>query len=379
MLLIKNGMIYTGIDPEPFQADILIDKGRILEIGKNIPCDGKEIWDATDMELYPGFIDVHTHIGMFGFSESSKDDVESFDRCTPNHRGIDAINPQEPSFRQALEAGVTCVCVGPGSVGCISGTHLAVKTYGIRIDDMVVKNPVAMKAALGSNPKMSKDKVTTRMTIAAVIRETIIRAKEYARRMDKACGDPDKMPAYDPKLEALIPVVKKQIPLKVHAHRADDVFTAIRIAKECDIDLTLEHVADGALIADALAQEGYPVAVGPHISQSKKEENANKSPAAAVALIRAGCQVSIMTDAPVMAEEYLPVAAGLLMREGLSQFEALQTITINPARHLGIADRVGSLEVGKDADIIIAKGCPLQMSVKPAAVFVNGRLVYSCE
>lgn len=377
MLLIKNGMVHTGIDPEPFQADVLIDNGRILEIGKDIPCDGKEIWDAAGMELYPGFIDAHTHIGMFGFSDSSKDDVESFDRCTPNHRGIDAINPQEPSFRQALEAGVTCVCVGPGSVGCLSGTHLAVKTYGIRIDDMVVKNPVAMKAALGANPKMSKDKVTTRMTIAAVIRETLIRAKEYARRVEKACGDPDKMPAYDPKLEALIPVVQKKIPLKVHAHRADDVFTAIRIAKECDVDLTLEHVADGALIADALAKEGYPVAVGPHISQSKKEENANKSPAAAVAMIRAGCQVSIMTDAPVMAEEYLPVAAGLLMREGLSQFEALQTITINPARHLGIADRVGSLDVGKDADIIVASGCPLQMSVKPEAVFVNGQLVYS--
>jgi len=376
MLLIQNGIIHNGVDPAPFRADILIDEGRILKIEKDIPANGVEVWDAAGLELYPGFIDAHTHIGMFGFSDPSKDDVESFDRCTPNHRGIDAINPLEPSFRQALKAGVTCVCVGPGSVGCLSGTHLAVKTHGIRIDDMVVKNPVAMKAALGANPKMSKDKVSTRMTIAAVIRETLIHAKEYARRVDKAGGDPDRMPHYDPKLEALIPVVKKQIPLKVHAHRSDDVFTAIRIAKECDVCLTLEHVADGELIAPMLAAEGYPVAVGPHISQSKKEENANKSPAAAAALIRAGCQVSVMTDAPVMAEEYLPIAAGLLMREGISPFEALQTITINPAKHLGIADRVGSLEVGKDADIVVTDGFPLQTSVKPKAVFVNGLPVW---
>lgn len=378
MQLIQNGTIHNAIDPQPIQADILIHEGRILRIDQNISPEGMEVWDASGLELYPGFIDVHSHIGMFGYSPASKDDVESQDRCTPNHRGIDAINPMEPSFGQALRSGVTCVCVGPGSVGCLSGTHLAVKTHGIRIDDMVVKNPVAMKAALGENPKTGKDKVTTRMTVAAVIRETLIRAKEYTRRVDKAAGDPDRMPHYDPKLEALMPVIRKEIPLKVHAHRADDVFTAIRIAKECDVLLTLEHVADGALIAEALAKEGHPIAVGPHISQSKKEENANKSPAGAVALIRAGCRVSVMTDAPVMAEEYLPVAAGLLMREGLSEFEALQTITINPAKHLGIADRLGSLEVGKDADIVIAEGCPLQMSVKPRAVFVNGKLVWEC-
>lgn len=376
MLLIKNGVIHDGVNPQPVQADVLIDAGKIVKIEKDISAEGVETWDAARRDLFPGFIDAHTHIGMFGYSSSSKDDVESYDRCTPNHRGIDAVNPMEPSFAQALKAGVTCVCVGPGSVGCLSGTHLAIKTHGYRIDDMVVKNPVAMKAALGANPKMTKDKVSTRMTVAAVIRETLIRAKEYARRMDKAASDPDRMPAYDPKLEALIPVVKKQIPLKVHAHRGDDVFTAIRIAKECDVLLTLEHVADGELIAEALAKEGYPIAVGPHISQSKKEENANKSPAAAAALIRAGCQVSVMTDAPVMAEEYLPIAAGLLMREGLSQFEALRTITINPAKHLGISDRVGSLEVGKDADIVVANGCPLETSVKVQAVFVNGQLVW---
>ena len=377
MLLIKNGMVHTAIDPEPFQADVLIDNGRILEIGKDIPCDGKEIWDATGMELYPGFIDAHTHIGMFGFSDSSKDDVESFDRCTPNHRGIDAINPQEPSFRQALEAGVTCVCVGPGSVGCLSGTHLAVKTYGIRIDDMVVKNPVAMKAALGANPKMSKDKVTTRMTIAAVIRETLIRAKEYARRVEKASGDPDKMPAYDPKLEALIPVIKKEIPLKAHAHRKDDIFTAIRIAKECDVRLTLEHTTDSCGIEEKLAEAGYPIAVGPYFSQPKKSENQNSDPANAVRLVEAGCRVSVTTDSPIVAEKYLPLCAGLLMREGLDEYRALQSITINPARHLGIDHRVGSIEVGKDADLVITRGCPMQMTVKPEAVFVNGQMIYS--
>lgn len=243
---------------------------------------------------------------------------------------------------------------------------------------MIVKNPVAIKIAFGENPKRAlKDSLTSRSTIAAIIRDTIMKAKEYATLKKSAGADISKMPKYDPKLEALIPVVDKEIPLKAHTQRKDDTFTAIRIAKECDVDLTLEHVADGGEIAEILAKEGYPIAVGPYFSQSVRSENSKKSPEAAVKMFRAGCKISVMTDSPVVSEEYLPLVAGLLMREGLSEFEALQTITVNPAKHLGIFDRVGSIEVGKDADLVVTKGCPIDIRVKPQAVFSDGRIVYS--
>lgn len=378
MLLIKNGTIHNAIDAELFVADILVKSGRIIEIAKDIKTVADQVYDANGLDVYPGFIDAHTHIGMFGFSgEPTKDDVEKYDKCTPNHCGIDIVNPDEPSFKSALKAGVTCVCVGPGSVGVVGGTHLAIKTYGDRIDDMVVKNPVAMKVAFGENPKRAlKDSITSRATIAATIRDVLMKAKEYNMLKKAANGDISKMPRYDAKLEALIPVIEKEIPLKAHTQRKDDTFTAIRIAKECDVNLTLEHVADGGEIADVLAKEGYPIAVGPYISQSVRSENSNKTPAAAVKMIKAGCNVSVMTDSPIVAQEYLPLVAGLLMREGATEFEALQTITINPAKHLGIENCVGSLEVGKDADIVICKGCPMNITVKPKVVFLNGKKVF---
>ena len=381
MLLIRGGVIHSAIDPQPFRADILIDDGKIVEIADTISAETvDEEFDATGMDVYPGFIDVHSHIGMFGYAPDSKDDVELYDRCTPHHRGIDAVNPMIPAFEEAVRAGVTAVCVGPGSVSCIAGTHLVLKTYGHRVDDMVLKDPVAMKVAFGSNPKKeSKDHVSTRMTVAATIRDTLKKAGEYAWLKARAVSEPSKMPTYDPKLEALIPVIEKKIPLKAHVHRSDDIFTAIRIAKECDVLLTLEHVSDGGLIAEDQAKEGYPIAVGPYKGQSTKTENINKHPAGAVKMIQAGCNVSVMTDWPIISEEYLPMTAGLLMREGLDEFRALQTITINPAKHLGIAERVGSIEVGKDADIVVTKGCPMQVTVKPEAVFIDGLKVYSAS
>lgn len=374
MLLIKNAVIHTAVNPKAVCGDILIKDGKIAQIGPSLAADGAEIYDAFGMDVYPGFIDVHTHIGMFGFSAPmSQDDVDLYDRCTPQLRGIDAINPEEPSFLGAVEAGVSCVCIGPGSVGCIGGTHLAMKTYGYRVDDMVVRDPVAMKVAFGENPKKaSKDHISTRMDIAATIRDALNQTREYLWLKEEG-----KLPKFDPKLEALIPVIKKEIPLKAHAHRKDDIFTAIRIAKECDVRLTLEHTTDCGGIAQDLAKEGYPIAVGPFFSQPKKSENRNSDPANIVRLIEAGCSVSVMTDSPIVAEKYLPLCAGLLMREGLDEFHALQTITINPAKHLGIDHRVGSIEVGKDADLVITKGCPMEMTVKPEAVFVNGAKVYS--
>lgn len=379
MLIIRNAKIHTAVDPEAFIGDIFVKDGMIADIGCGLSAAGAEIYDATGMDVYPGFIDAHTHIGMFGFSApASQDDVDLYDRCAPQQRGIDAINPEEPSFREAVEAGVTCVCVGPGSVGCFGGTHVALKTHGYRVDDMVVKNPVAMKIAFGENPKKaSQDRISTRMAIASTIRDTLGKAREYLRLKEAAGNDEVKLPKYDPKLEALIPVIKKEIPLKAHAHRKDDIFTAIRIAKECDVRMTLEHTTDCANIEEDLAKEGYSIAVGPYFSQPKKSENQNADPANAVALIEAGCTVSVTTDSPIVAEKYLPLCAGLLMRDGLDEFRALQTITINPARHLEIDHRVGSIEIGKDADLVICKGNPMQMTVKPEAVFINGQKAYS--
>lgn len=375
MIAIRNGIIHDAVSTEPYQNDILIDNGRIAAIGKNL--SAPEEFDAAGMDVYPGFIDAHTHIGMFGFSgQMTKDDVEEYDRCTPQHRGIDCINPLEPTFRSALLAGVTTVCVGPGSVGCISGTHLALKTAGYRVDDMIVRNPVAMKIAFGENPKNHlKDKLTTRMSISSAIRDILYKAMDYKARKEAAGECVLKRPAYDPKLEALIPVLNKEIPLKAHCQRLDDIFSAIRLAKELDLDLTLEHAHEAGFCPEVFAAEGYPIAVGPFICQPQKDEGRNRDEKLAIALIEAGCQVSVMTDSPIIEERLLPLCAGLLQREGLDEFNALKTITINPAKHLGIADRVGSIEKGKDADLVICRGNPMSMCVKPIAVFVNGQRV----
>ena len=254
---------------------------------------------------------------------------------------------------------------------------MAMKTVGKRIDKMVVKNPVAMKCAFGENPKRCyKDKTSScRMDIASKLRETLNRARDYMERKELAGEDVSKRPAYDPKLEALIPVLKKEIPLKAHAHRADDIFTAIRVAKECDVDLTLEHVTDGSLIVEELAAENYPVAVGPSFGHATKLELINKSFETPGLLAKAGCQVSIITDSPVIPQQYLALCAGLAVQSGMDEFDALKAITINPAKHIGVADRVGSLEVGKDADIVIADGSPLVSTTKIWKVLIDGKIV----
>ena len=372
-LLIRGGRIHDAIREEVYISDIYIEDGIIRTIGKDLEiAENCPVYDAAGKDLWPGLIDAHTHLGMFGHSgTSNKDDVEKYEQCTPQNRIVDAVNPVDDSFRRALRGGVTCVCVAPGSVNCMGGTALAMKTYGRRIDDMIVKDPVAMKIAFGENPKDKlQKKLTTRMTSVASIRATLDKAVNYLQRKERGEAAP-----YDAGCEAMIPVLKKQIPLKAHAHRSDDVFTAIRLAKEYDLLLTLEHVSGGRDVADILAQEGYPIAAGPYISQPKKEENQSSHPTVAVALVRAGCQVSVMTDSPILSEEYLSLCASLLVREGLTEFEALQTVTVNPAKHLGIRNRVGALEVGLDADIVVTDGSILDIFVRPEAVFVNGERV----
>ena len=372
-LLIKGGRIHDAVHEAPFVSDIYIEEGKIRAIGEDLPLpENCRSFDAAGMDIFPGLIDAHSHIGMFGHSgTSNKDDVEKYEHCVPQNRIRDAVNPMEDSFRRAVRGGVTCVCVGPGSVNCMGGTALAMKTHGRRIDDMIVKDPVAMKIAFGENPKDKlQKKLTTRMTAISSIRSALDKARWYMERKERG----DTLPK-DAGCEALIPVLKKEIPLKAHAHRCDDIFTAIRLAKEYDLRLTLEHCSDAGDVADILAREGYPVCAGPFLSYPMKEENRNSHPSVAAALIRAGCRVSVMTDAPIVSEEYLSLCAGLLVREGISPFEALKTVTVNPAMHLGIRDRVGAIEVGLDADLVICRGSVLDVTVRPEAVFIEGKQV----
>lgn len=380
MLCVKNGLIHDAVNREAYQGDILIEDGKIKAIGKELPTEaGTEVIDATGLMVYPGFVEAHCHLGLDNYAcgFEGHDYNEMTDILSPQLRGIDSINPMDPTLEMAAQGGVTCVAAGPGSANVLGGTFVAMKTVGKRIDKMVVKNPVAMKCAFGENPKRCyKDKTSScRMDIASKLREMLNRARDYMERKELAGEDVSKRPAYDPKLEALIPVLKREIPLKAHAHRADDIFTAIRVAKECDVDLTLEHVTDGSLIVEELAAENYPVAVGPSFGHATKLELINKSFETPGLLAKAGCQVSIITDSPVIPQQYLALCAGFAVQSGMDEFDALKAITINPAKHIGVADRVGSLEVGKDADIVIADGSPMVSTTKIRKVLIDGKIV----
>jgi len=279
------------------------------------------------------------------------------------------------SDADARRAGVTCVCTGPGSANVLGGTFLAMKTVGDRVDKMVVRDPVAMKCAFGENPKRCyRDKCdSTRMSTAAFLRGALMQARDYGARKQAANGDITKMPAYNQKLEALLPVLAREIPLKAHAHQANDIFTALRIAREFNLRLTLEHVTEGHLIVDELAGEkDVPMAVGPSLTFASKFELQNKSWSTPAVLTAAGCHVSIITDSSVIPQQYLPLCAGMAIKAGMDPFDALKAITINPAEHIGVADRVGSLEVGKDADLVITAGSPFEVLTEVKAVFIDG-------
>ncbi len=382
-IVIKQGIIHDAIHEEAYQADILLAQGKIRKIAPVLA--GRDINDAKIIEafgkhVYPGFVEAHCHLGLDGYAVGfeGQDYNEATDSLTPQLSAIDGINPQDSTFAMALRAGITCVATGPGSSNVLGGTFTAIKTVGKRVDDMVVKKAVAMKCAFGENPKRcykEKDNYS-RMTTASKLRIMLERTKEYMEKKELAGEDITKRPPYDPKLEAMIPVIKGEIPLKAHAHRADDIFTAIRIAKEYRVGLTIDHCTDGSLIAEELAAEGFPVAVGPSFGHAGKYELKNKSFETPGILDRAGCAVSIITDSPVIQQQYLPLCAGMAVKNGMDAFKALQAITITAAKHIGIADRVGSLEEGKDADLVVANGDPLISDTSVELVLVDGKIAW---
>lgn len=381
MLLIKNGYIMTMAGDDIEGGCILIgDNGKILSIGQNIDAPQEcEVIDAGGRLVTPGCVEAHCHIGLRKTSlrwEGSEIN-ESSNPITPHLRAIDGIDPDNEFFTDAIKGGVTCGAVGPGSANVVGGTFSVVKFIGKRIDKMLLKEGCAMKCALGENPKnaygQKKKAPKTRMGSAALLRELLFKARNYQQEKDGG-----KNPSFDIKLEAMLPVMRREIPLKCHAHRADDIFTSIRIAKEFDVKLTMDHCTEGALIADELAEDGYPALVGPFWGATSKPELKNKSHATAGVLYKAGVKIAIITDAPVIAPEKLPLCAGLAVVAGLPYREAWKAITINPAEILGVEDRVGSLEAGKDADIVIWNEDPLtQIRASVHTTIVNGQVVYS--
>lgn len=383
MLFIKNGLVYTMTGEVIENGCILVDDGKIVAVGKNLEAPSDcQIIDAGGRMVTPGFIEAHSHLGLhessIGFEGS--DYNEAIDPVTPHMRAIDGLNPMDFSLQEAYQNGVTTAVTGPGSANVIGGTFVAIKTYGHRVDDMVIKNPVAMKAAFGENPKRvynnQKKSPSTRMGTAAVLRETLFNTKVYMEKKEQAIKE-GKTPDFNMKLEAMIPVMKKEIPLKAHAHRADDIFTALRIAKEFDIDITLDHCTEGHLIADDLAKEGKGAIVGPTFGHRTKFELQNKTWDTPKVLVDAGVKIAITTDSPVTPLHYLPLCAGLAHKAGLNEMEAFKAITINAAEITGISDRVGSIEPGKDADIVIFDGNPIKdVDYQTFITIIDGKVIY---
>ena len=386
--IIKNAKIYTMSEAGILEnADILIQDDKIAEIGtiNEEDVDADDIIDVAGKFVFPGFIDAHSHVGIFedsmGFEGA--DGNEDTDPVTPHLRAIDGINPLDICFSEALSSGVTATATGPGSANVIGGQFAAIKTYGTRIDNMIIKAPVAMKIAFGENPKRvykEKNKTpVTRMATAAMLRDVLFKAAEYISKKEKSAAKNEEVPEYNIKYESLIPVLKGEIPLKAHAHRADDIYTAIRIAKEFNLKLTLEHVTDGYLMLDELKKEKYPCIIGPNLAGRTKIELKNLSFKNPGLLSKNGIMVAIMTDHPVIPIQYLALCAALSVKDGMDEYEALKAITIHPAKILGIDDRIGSIEKGKDADIVIMDGHPFDTFSTTHMVLVDGEIAYKAE
>lgn len=380
MLLIQNGILYTMEDDEPIIADLLIDGGKIIEIAKRItPSDNMQIFNAQGLYVFPGFIDAHSHIGISEEKLTMLNDAsnEGTNPVTPAIRAIDAINPMDSAFHNALAVGITGVMVGPGSANAIGGQFAFIKTAGRRVDDMIVLAPAAIKMAFGENPintyGTNGNIPSTRMGIASLIREELFLARQYFE--DEKSGNQKK----DFTKECYRDLFEGKIPIKAHVHRADDIFTAMRIANEFGLGLTLDHCTEGHLIAEEIAASGFPAIVGPSLASRSKNEVGLADFKTAGILRKAGVTVALTTDHPVSRIQYLPLCAAIAANEGLGEMEALRAITIDAARICRVDNRVGSLKVGKDADIVIYKGNPLDIRSTLRATIINGEFVWENE
>ena len=382
MILLKNGEIHT-VTNGVFYGDILIDNGKIKDIGANINIEGCESIELNGAYVCPGFIESHCHVGLHGQDVGAGEGIdinESTDPITASLRAIDGINPFDSGFQDAREAGITTVLTGPGSANVIGGTFAAIKTKGTVVDKMVIKEEAALKAAFGDNPRRiykSKNKMpSTRMGVAAILRENFYKAESYNHKVNilKSKGE-----YYERnlKLEALTKVLNKKIPLKCHCHRADDIATAIRIKNEFNIDITLDHCTEGHLIKEYIKENEVSVIVGPMLSSRGKQELKNKNINSITELFNEGLEIALTTDYPVMPFSGLLNTAIEACKNGVDEEEALKMITISAAKISGIDKRVGSIEVGKDSDLVIFDNNPFKYVSKILYTIIDGKIVYN--
>lgn len=368
-LLLKNAFIHP-ITKAPFHGDVLIKDGKIYDFGPNLKVSfDMKIVDCHQLFLFPGFIDVHTHLGLYdeGTGWAGNDANETSEPVSPHVRAIDGMYPLDPAFLDAVKAGITTAHVMPGSSNIIGGTTSVIKTSGKSIQKMIIQETAGLKIALGENPKRihshGNNSSITRMGIMGMLRETFYKAQN---------GDHSEIFRYAPIVKAL----KKEIPVRIHAHRADDIISAIRFAEEFDLDLRIEHCTEGHLIADELTGLNLKVSIGPTLTRRSKVELKNKTWSTYPELMNRGIEVSITTDHPYTPIQYLNVCAAIAVREGLSEQQALEGITIFPARNLRLEDRIGSIEKGKDADLVLWSHHPFQFKAKPKWTMINGEFIF---
>ena len=382
MLAITNGRVLTMAGKAHERGTVLIDNGKIVDAGGNIvvPSDA-EVVDAGGKIVMPGFVESHSHVGIWGDSVGweGRDFNETSEPITPHMRAIDGINPRDPAFKDVLAAGITTVMTGAGSANLIGGEWGALKPVGTIVDDMILRYPCGLKMALGENPKRvygdQKKSPITRMGQAALIRDAFLNAQKYARSIEKAERDGTEPPDRDLRLEPLVRAMRREEKTRIHAYTVQDITNAVHLSREFNLDPVLEHAFESHLIADFLAREGVPVSIGPfHIGRQKKEMEAMTFEAPGI-LARAGVAVAIHMDT-TGSTALLPIFAGLAVRAGMAEEDALKAITINAARISGVADRVGSLENGKDADVIVLSGHPFDLMTRVERVFIDGKVAY---
>ena len=377
-LAIVHGKVLTMSDKVPGvinEGTVLLNDEiieDILDKNAEIP-DGYRIMDAKGCFVMPGIVEAHCHMGITEEKKGMEGDDcnEGVDPITPSLRAIDAINPMDDAFHNAVKAGITAAMIGPGSSNVVGGQFVVVNNHGRCIDDMILKFPAALKVAFGENPKVNYSGMgkspSTRMAIAAMLRKELLAAKQYLS---------DDQKETDLRYEAFRPVLEKQIPLKAHAHRADDILTAIRIAKEFDIHMTLDHCSEGHLIAEEIKAAGFPAIVGPDLASRNKIEVKNMAFKTAGILAKAGVLTAITTDHPVSLIQSLPICAALAVKEGMDMEDALAAITINAAKICQVDDKIGSLEPGKQADIVIFNGHPFDIFTQSMCTLIKGEIVY---